>query len=54
VKQNEIWSRPRGCVQKIFQTLLPNVGIGDNDSCQNLHPILHGVNESKQNGANVS
>ncbi len=33
MKQNKIWSRPKGYVQKIFWTLPQNFGNGHNKSC---------------------
>jgi len=42
-KQNEIQPRPKGCVQKIFQTLLPNFHNFHDLSCQTkILSILHG------------
>ena len=38
-KQNKIWPRPKGLVQKIFQTLLPNFSKGHDESCQKFHPF---------------
>jgi hypothetical protein len=38
-KRIEPQSRPKVWVQKIFQALLPNFGMGYNKSCQKFHPL---------------
>jgi hypothetical protein len=39
IKRNKIWPRPKGWVQKIFQTLLANFSKGLNESYHKFHPI---------------
>jgi hypothetical protein len=39
MRQNENWSRPIGCVQKIFLILRPNFGKDNNKSCQKFCPF---------------
>jgi hypothetical protein len=54
MKQNKIWSRLKGWVQKIFQTLLPNFGMCHNEFLmKKILFIFHGMDDSERYTANI-